>query len=933
MLIILNFEYMRAYPWRAALPILGLAACITLLVLSASLLIKGQAHAQDSDNVRDVTVIARNGQGDYVPNTSFTIYRQVQDVDGRPKPGKSVASGKIDPVLGKGEVSFRDDLENSDANGYCMKMVAPQTSQEFWFYGNYSFPKADQTEVTEYLSGIKFIFRTMEGELIKDASFTLYTQKYDIDGEPIKQKDERIGSFSNTETGEIMVYVPSSANTIDGQGADHYIFQSDYNGGTYTMYDIAVTEGSVTDIEYRYSDIKLILENHEGIRFPGNTTVEIYEQNLDENNDYELSGKVGETKTNDEGIAFFSHPAGLYAARIAGADNQEQIFWDLDIIDQEREVYTLATDENWRPAGGACEAETGLTLVTKNLAGEHIPGLGYVLYEQTTDADGEPAIGPQVFSGQVNEHGRGLETFNPDPRKKYILKIYDQDKKVGAFWYYDLAFSCGEDREITKKLPALNVVLRNGDNDLLKNNRFSLYTQKTDVDGNPIKQKDSLVSRPKTSEKGVATLYVGFGRPYDEKRNGTYVFSAQFNGKEYNKYGIKVTPDQNIDFEYLFSDIILEVKDAQGGSYPDKRIRLHEQATNLKGDYELGQRLAANKTDKNGEDLFQHPAGYYAAAMKDSSGRDITFWNVHIKDRMRSYQTLKPNLTRIHLKTEASVPKVHIYKLKEESDNIFARDKKIMAQKVKETDYADINLAQGPYLAVDKHNQDEFGQAFYAMNGKFQEISIARTQNYSLDAGQRFRLEKPATTRTLSERLKGHILLQVEGRGEAWYVNPNDRKRYYMKDGETAYDMMRNFGLGITTADLQKIPLGVNKRFEGNDYDADYVPDKMEEAIGTDPRAADSDGDGYDDGTEIAHDYNPLGPGKLDVNKDLAERLKGKILLQVESRGEAWYINPKDGRRYYMKDGESAYQIMRYLSLGITNANLKKIPQGNIQDE
>ena len=48
-------------------------------------------------------------------------------------------------------------------------------------------------------------------------------------------------------------------------------------------------------------------------------------------------------------------------------------------------------------------------------------------------------------------------------------------------------------------------------------------------------------------------------------------------------------------------------------------------------------------------------------------------------------------------------------------------------------------------------------------------------------------------------------------------------------------------------------------------------------------------------------------------------------MLQVQQNGEAWYVNPKDGKRYYMKDGEVAYHIMRYLSLGITNKDLDTI--------
>jgi len=128
----------------------------------------------------------------------------------------------------------------------------------------------------------------------------------------------------------------------------------------------------------------------------------------------------------------------------------------------------------------------------------------------------------------------------------------------------------------------------------------------------------------------------------------------------------------------------------------------------------------------------------------------------------------------------------------------------------------------------------------------------------------------------LTNRLKGYILLQVQSQGEAWYVNSVDGKRYYMKDGSTAYEMMRKFALGITNSDLAKIPQ------QGEDK----------------------------------------------AYLSALSNLKGKILLQVESHGEAWYVHPKTGIRYYMKDGEAAYALMRYHSLGITNADLDKIPEG-----
>lgn len=186
------------------------------------------------------------------------------------------------------------------------------------------------------------------------------------------------------------------------------------------------------------------------------------------------------------------------------------------------------------------------------------------------------------------------------------------------------------------------------------------------------------------------------------------------------------------------------------------------------------------------------------------------------------------------------------------------------------------------------------------------------------------------TDKALTQRLAGKILLQVQDHGEAWYIDMVSQNRFYLADGARAYGALRKFGLGITNKDLAKIPVGIEKRFLDTDTDADGLADKLEEGLGTDKNKKDTDGDGVSDYDEvIKNQTNPLGTGKLVYDNKLLGRLKGRIVLQIESRGEAWYINPADGKRYYMKDGGAAYQIMRFLSLGITNDNLRKINIGD----
>ncbi len=177
----------------------------------------------------------------------------------------------------------------------------------------------------------------------------------------------------------------------------------------------------------------------------------------------------------------------------------------------------------------------------------------------------------------------------------------------------------------------------------------------------------------------------------------------------------------------------------------------------------------------------------------------------------------------------------------------------------------------------------------------------------------------------LSQQLKGKILLQVESRGEAWYVNPADEKRYYMGRPQDAFNLMKKLGIGITNNDLEKIGIAP-ANFGGNDTDGDGLSDEIEDAIGTDKNLADTDGDGYDDKKEILNYYNPRGYGKLNIDQYFADKQKGKILLQIEAHGEAWYVNPNDGKRYFLGRPRDAFNLMRNLGLGITNSNLKQIP-------
>lgn len=126
----------------------------------------------------------------------------------------------------------------------------------------------------------------------------------------------------------------------------------------------------------------------------------------------------------------------------------------------------------------------------------------------------------------------------------------------------------------------------------------------------------------------------------------------------------------------------------------------------------------------------------------------------------------------------------------------------------------------------------------------------------------------------LGDNLSGMILLNVESHGEAWYVYPEDNKRYYLGRPEDAFELMRELGLGISGIDFQKIAQA---------------------------------------GMEVDGDLN------------LAKRLSGRIIIETEKNGEAWYVYPKDFKKYYLGRPDDAFKLMRELGLGISRENLAKV--------
>jgi hypothetical protein len=134
---------------------------------------------------------------------------------------------------------------------------------------------------------------------------------------------------------------------------------------------------------------------------------------------------------------------------------------------------------------------------------------------------------------------------------------------------------------------------------------------------------------------------------------------------------------------------------------------------------------------------------------------------------------------------------------------------------------------------------------------------------------------------TLAETLSGRILLDVQSKGEAWYVDPATQERHFLGRPADAFAVMRQLGAGISNANFQKIA---------------------------------------QNGTTAKGDLA------------LTRKLSGKIILEVEKKGEAWYVYPVNLKKYYLGRPQDAFNAMRQLGLGIKSTDLAKIPRAQKDD-
>lgn len=596
----------------------------------------------------------------------------------------------------------------------------------------------------------------------------------------------------------------------------------------------------------------------------------------------------------------------------------------------------------WLPFGAkadTCEVVLG---ARDSLSGNFISNVRFELWEQANDLNNNPKPNKSLGSATSDKIlGKATIKYTCSSEPKAV-KVSVLGKDLTDYWYYNFS---GSDSIFS--LSGLRVIYRNGDGTLRKNVRFDIYTQKYDADYNPVKEKQDFLGSFDTGETGSYVLYIPQGsvRSLDRRKNDYYVIETTVNGVKMTDYDLFVKDSAISEKEYIVSGFKISAYDSRGDVLPERtNIELYEQKPDVDGVEKLGKRLANFQVDIQGFAIYDYIAGTYALVLKDSAGQQNIFYDNVIFPEKQTELNLKINTTQVYVLRESgqAMPvgtEFAIYSLAER-DGAYYKDKQVYKGKTTQYGYGDLSLASKPYLAVYSNSANKstisYGTVFTPKNGELNKINIKASASYVIKDGQKFSIKSSGSTvvstgvnSALSRRVAGKVLLQVEDRGQAWYVDTRTLKRYRLETGDDALRVMRKLGVGISNADLDKIPGGVI--LAGLlDSDGDGLPNSQEMIWNTDPYVADSDGDGYRDATEILAGYSPNGTKRLNTDTKFAARNLGRIFLQVEDRGQAWYINPSDGKRYALADGETALAILRAFGLGISNSDLNQISDGSL---
>jgi hypothetical protein len=237
-------------------------------------------------------------------NVYVEVYEQIADTSGNPSRGSRVKSSSINR---QGEIDF--ELQSG------VYAVCPSENRGYGWTENdciYNIQvAANNLTIVKFQGGqIEFAIVDANGKPWENVYFEVYTQKQDVNGNPVTANRVWSGSTANTGIANVWLTPGLYAISLDLRG---------YNWGGLTdrrgEANIPVYKSNKTPLLIQMGQIIVGLTKSDGSP-SANSYVEIYTQKNDVNNKSVTANRVWSGSTGNGGLAIIDLTQGLYAVKV-----------------------------------------------------------------------------------------------------------------------------------------------------------------------------------------------------------------------------------------------------------------------------------------------------------------------------------------------------------------------------------------------------------------------------------------------------------------------------------------------------------------------------------------------------------------------------------------------------------------------------------------
>jgi len=717
-----------------------------ILILGLILAIKtSSANAATVCNA-ELDLIIKDSIGNTV-NASFEIYTQTTDVNGQKKPNVKLATGKIDPFLGRGTVKFK---VTETPTSYVIKVVNPVVKKrDYYYFDSVNASCGYKGQVSLVLSLFRVKVSDGQTNILKNISFSVWSQGTDAAG--ALAGVENLGSFNTGNLGYIDLLLPTRDRALSAN--DFYLLSiKSSNNKTFYEYTLLPRDSQTTYLDVRLSDLVVLVKDSTTNQAVPNFKLSVSARANSAFGGYSPAKSSDNLITDDQGRAYIALPAGYYYLSYKDSNSEPQNIMVEVLKNRRNDLPIFISNYSLAP----CDYKSAINLVFRDYSSRILGSMSYKLYLQKLDPEGWPAPGLKKASGEVDVFGLAKTSFTTSPSEKYLLELCPQKTKDGCFWFPNISFSCSAKLTLEKTLPTTTLIFRDSAGKLLTGQKFKLFQRSKDVDGNVIADKNLELGVFTVPANGQVTLYLPSA---DLKtRQQSYLIVVEQKNKLKLQADFTVTEGRDTALEYIVEATRIRLKSASDAVEPSQSS---------------GPGVAVNaKAKMRGKIYLQ----------VESRGEA---WYIYPENGLRYYLGNAQEAYELMRRLGQGITNNDLAKIEPIVDGVAGTD----GDGDGLPDRLERSLGTNAQNAdTDADNFDDYQE----LAGGFNPLGMGAM----------------LYNKNFASKQAGKIMLQVESLGEAWYVNPTNLRRYYLGSGADAYQLMRQLGVGITNADLAKITIG-----------------------------------------------------------------------------------------------------------------------------